>query len=127
MNGKAPDRTKATPLPFHIDPSADDGSDAEREEGLALIRRLEQAKGLSCASCGRQLCAHQTLASIALGLGNTPRCLNCMAASLEQSAEELAGSLFNYFQRRTCYRTAWDWASKEEAVGSEGIPKCFLD
>ena len=96
------------------------------DDGLELIRRLEEKEGACCSSCGARLCSHQVLVSIALGSGNKPRCLHCTARQLGQSPQELAESMCGYFERRACYAAAWKWASEQEGVDSGSIPSCVF-
>jgi hypothetical protein len=111
-----------------MDSSALDSLDDDLpDDGAELIARLQAIVGVCCASCRRPMCLHQVLASIALGLGAGPRCLECMATRLEQTPGALAESLFGYFQGRACYWAAWKWASQQEQVGSSAIPACFTN
>jgi hypothetical protein len=102
-----------------------DSEDELAEDGRELIHRLEEKRGMVCPSCGRQLCSHQILMSMALGLGNAPRCLACTANAMEESPAELARSLLGYIQSRACFQAAWEWANREEKVAGEGMPSCM--
>lgn len=94
---------------------------------LELIRRLEASKGAVCHSCQQPLCAHQVLASIALGAGGAPRCLTCLAAALEQPLPELVASVSGYIQGRECFKAALDWANSTETPQSSGTRCCPLE
>ncbi len=93
---------------------------------LALIRRLEAAKAAVCHSCRTPLCAHQVLASIALGAGGAPRCLTCLGAALEQPLSELVDSVSGYIQGRECFKAAFAWANSTETARNPGTGCCLL-
>jgi hypothetical protein len=96
--------------------------DGLAEDGAELIERLRGAGRSSCRACGRELCLHELLASMALGASQAPRCLECLAAALEQSLPDLVVHLGDYFERRECYGAAARWASATEE--SHGRARC---
>lgn len=110
---------------FLQEPVSDFDSESDQEEASELICRVEAKLGTPCDTCGRSLCLHQLLANSALGTLQQPKCLECLAAGLDQSVTDLANQLLGYVNRRDCYRTAWDSASKREGVQSTDAP-CFF-
>lgn len=102
------------------------GSAPLSADALALIRQLEAAKGAVCRSCHQPLCAHQVLASIALGAGGAPRCLACLSNALEQTTPELVDSLRGYFRARDCFNDALAWANRTPAAAKIGRDCCVL-
>lgn len=82
-----------------------------------LLRRdLERLDGRPCAGCGRALCGHHHVASVALGFKDAPRCLPCFAAALAQPEDVLRARLLDYVQGKDCYREAWSRASAREGA-----------
>jgi len=100
-------------------------ADLDDAQELALIADLDRMAGAACIACGRPLCGHIVLFSVALGFRNAPRCRSCLAAGLRRSAAELAGQLVDYIQRKDCYRRAWDIASDREGVPRSPTPTCI--
>ena len=96
------------------------------EDGAELIARLQQQHGTDCVGCGRRLCMHEILGSIALGAGASPRCLRCLAAALQQSEATLSQSLWGYFQGRDCYAAACTWVSQQQQKESTHLTCCLL-
>jgi hypothetical protein len=95
-------------------------------DALELIGRLEASQGAICRSCRQPLCAHQVLASIALGAGGAPRCLPCLSTALEQTVPELVDSLRGYFRSRDCFNDALAWANRMQAGAKTGRDCCLL-
>lgn len=85
-----------------------------------LLRDLDLMEGRPCAGCGRALCGHQRVASVALGFKDAPRCLPCFAAALAQPEDVLRARLLDYVQGKDCFREAWG-----RADAREGGSACF--
>ena len=63
--------------------------------------------------------------NIAMGFGDRPRCLHCLAAALDRQMGELRESLIAYLQQKECHRTAWAWADRNERVPPNGLRACL--
>ncbi len=95
------------------------------DDGAELIAYLEKMRDRACSTCGNRLCAHHLLASAALGTAKAPRCFSCLARAMDQPVAALASTLYQYYQARSCYTVAWQWACKEEQVADEPLPSCL--
>ncbi len=91
----------------------------------ALLRDLGRLEGVACPRCLAAICGHEAVMSVALGYKNAPRCAGCLAAELEREAGELTSQMFEYVDRRPCFRAGWTWASRREGVEDGGIPACL--
>jgi tRNA 2-thiouridine synthesizing protein A len=78
---------------------------------IATLRRLGAAR---CPVCGRALCGHTTLISIAAGFTDAPRCEQCLADAFQRDAAEFRRHVVTYIRHRDCYLGAWEWATAEE-------------
>jgi tRNA 2-thiouridine synthesizing protein A len=86
-----------------------------------LIRDLERLRGAMCASCGDPLGSHHALLAIAMGFGDAPRCVSCLARALKVQEPEFQDSLLEYVRSRECYLGAWNWANRKA-----GLPENVL-
>ena len=96
------------PLPF------DDGVTDDDSRPLRALRRIA---GRPCAGCGGRCSAFDCVWSIAVGLGDAPRCLPCLGRGLGREPDDLLAQLIEYVNRRECYRRAWEEAGRLEAAG----------
>lgn len=80
----------------------------------ALLQDLDRMRSLPCAGCGRSLCGHHHVASVALGFKDAPRCLPCFAAALARPVDALRDRLLDYVQGKDCFREAWARADARE-------------
>src|SRR5205085_7460790 len=96
----------ADPLPFDADP----GDDSRP------LRTLRRVAGRPCAGCGGRCSAYEAVWSIAVGLGDAPRCLPCLGRGLGREPDDLLTQLSDYVGRRECYRRAWEEAGRLEAA-----------
>ena len=87
----------------------------------AIIGDMARLQGSRCPDCSAALCGHQALMNIAMGFKDAPRCVKCLAAALERELQSFRSSLIEYLQQRECYRTAWAWADRNEAVPCPAI------
>lgn len=93
---------------------------------VTLFQDLERWTDAKCARCGQEVCGHQVLYSVFLGLRDSPICSACAARRLERAPLELRDDLDQHLQRRTCYRKAWDEASRQGVpIGLK--PACLQD
>ena len=95
---------------------------ADARTAESLIRDLQRLAGTECPACGEPLSHRHALMSIALGFKDAPRCLPCLSTALGGDLTELREQLFQYVQRQDCFRTAWEWACKEEGVKPDELP-----
>jgi tRNA 2-thiouridine synthesizing protein A len=98
-------------------------TDSRTAEALILEMKRKQRRG--CAGCRAGLCSHQVLMNIAMGFGDNPRCLHCLAVALERHVDELRESLIAYLQQKECHQTAWAWADRHEGVPASGWRACL--
>lgn len=96
-----------------------------RDPVVELQDRVNQWQGAPCGDCGGRLCGHQVLFSIALGVGDRPRCLACLARSLAREADELRDSLLQHFRHRDCYHQVWNTATVHEQGEPTELPSCL--
>lgn len=95
-------------------------------ELIGRVRALE-TEGATCPGCGRAVCHHLRLFSLAMGCGRGPsRCLECLRVALGVGASpmEFALRLRGYVESRACFREAWIWACEVERVPEGGVPSC---
>lgn len=90
-----------------------------------LRSKTARITGVPCAACGRRLCGHEALFSIALGIADQPRCLVCLARSLDRSPHALRDHLRQHFSHRDCYGTVWDEQTAREGANQDGRPVCL--
>src|SRR5579871_3205194 len=107
----------------HTHPDNDD--DQELPQPTALLHELSLLAGKPCVACASHICGHEALFSIFMGLRDAPRCLRCLAASLNRPVSELRDETVDYFQIRDCYRQAWQAASEQEGYGGSRHPGCL--
>lgn len=86
----------------------------------SLIRDLEQLRTVRCADCGEPVCSQEVLLAIAIGFKDSPRCLPCLGAALDQEPAELRDWLFDYIRQRECFWEAWNWANRTAGL-AEGV------
>lgn len=101
----------------------DDNADAARAS--ALLHDLRQLTGASCVACARQICGHEALFSVVMGLKNAPRCLSCLATGLGRPAPELSEQLVGHIRQRACFWQAWEAASVQERLPHSRHPGCL--
>lgn len=75
----------------------------------AELRRLA---GGACVRCGERYSHRDLVASIALGLSQSPRCLECLANGLKKLPDELRRDIIDYVRRRDCFGKAWREAER---------------
>jgi tRNA 2-thiouridine synthesizing protein A len=96
----------------------------ESRTAEALIRDMARSERCPCSNCSVPLCSHQVLMNLVLGFKDSPRCLACLAAALDQDVEPFRDYLINYLQQQECHKTAWAWANSHEIV-TAGLPICM--
>lgn len=113
------------PVPLENQLSSEDHPDGPPTTER-LLASLNRWTGATCPGCSRRLCGHQVLFAIALGVGDRPRCLDCLAGAMAASAEDMGRSLYQHFLRRDCYTIAWKTASEVETAGARtgGFSAC---
>ncbi|MHC4138029.1 MAG: sulfurtransferase TusA family protein [Planctomycetota bacterium] len=90
-----------------------------------LLADLERRRGLSCAACGRPLCAHAYVLNVALGYRNAPHCVDCLAAGFDKPRADFLEHILGWVEARPCYSTGWSWAGREEGFDGERRPPCL--
>jgi tRNA 2-thiouridine synthesizing protein A len=83
-------------------------------EATALIAVLDRLRGGRCYDCQSPYRGSDALFSIALGFKDAPRCLSCLANGLKRDRHELAQQLYEFVQRRDCYRQAREYAARRD-------------
>ena len=89
------------------------------------LRELDRHTESGCHGCGKRLCGHEVLFSVALGQLDAPRCLPCLARGLDRPAAELRDDLWQHVRRRDCYLRAWQVAGEREGWVSDRPPPCL--
>lgn len=97
----------------------------ESRRTKAIVRGAERMRGASCRVCSRPICGHEAVAGIALGYGNAPHCLGCLAQGLGRDREAVRDSLRDYVLERECYKAGWLSASEREGFGYALTPACL--
>lgn len=62
---------------------------------------------------------------IAMGYGDGPHCLECMAEALGREREEFRDRLLEYILERDCYREGWLSAGERERSEDKVSPGCL--
>jgi tRNA 2-thiouridine synthesizing protein A len=83
----------------------------------ALTEKVDRFSGKPCCDCSQPLDGHSVLFSIASGTGDAPRCLSCLAQSLNRDMVELSEHLQQHFRHRPCYTAAWNLVTEREGRG----------
>jgi tRNA 2-thiouridine synthesizing protein A len=102
-----------------------DTAEDDDKATLALMSDLRRLTGHGCARCGRAVCGHEALFSVAMGAKDAPRCLPCLAAALERPPGELRDHLGEHFRHRACYGRAWEAACDAEGQPRTYRPRCL--
>ena len=92
-----------------------------------LIAALRRLRGACCPSCGRAMCGHTNLVSIAAGFKDAPRCVPCLADAFQRDAAEFRRHVVAYIRHRDCYLGAWEWATAVEGscpAGTDPVAVC---
>ena len=95
-------------------PTLEDDSDAEERRAAAILDELEHLNNPSCFRRGCPLCSHEYVLSVVTGFKTTPYCADCLARGLDKSPAGFLNDAFDYIRRQPCYRSGWEWASREE-------------
>ena len=93
-------------------------TDDELPEATALIATVDRLWGGPCRDCQTSYPGHDAVFSIVLGFKDAPRCLTCLARGLKRDPGDLRRQLFEYVQRRDCYRQAWAYANERTGSGT---------
>lgn len=99
------------------------------EEGFrvsALLISLQEKGRLFCTDCSSEICTHEYILNIIMGLKDAPRCVSCLSSSLGRDQKGFIAQIMDYISDKVCYRTGWDWSSDQEGFHGEGIPPCLL-
>ncbi|MBM3999026.1 MAG: hypothetical protein FJ297_05690 [Planctomycetes bacterium] len=60
-----------------------------------------------------------------MGLGDKPRCLDCLAAGLGKSTNPFRDHLNAHFRQRHCYAEVWRRENQREGFASDSLPGCL--
>ena len=105
-------------------PTIDDDLDAEEQRTAEILTELEQLHAPTCFRCSRSICFHEYVLSVVTGFKTTPHCTVCLASGLGRSPADFLRDAYNYIRRQTCYRSGWQWASRQENQPIEQ-PSCI--
>jgi len=100
-------------------------ADSLSQDTAKLLTLVASLRHSACAGCGRPICGHEAVFSVALGCQAMPRCLPCLAVGMEQSPEQLRDQLFDHVRRRDCFGFAWMVENQNEFPVSTGLPRCL--
>lgn len=89
-------------------------NEADGERTRALLEEMGRRPWSTCAACGRALCGHDWVASLALGFRPSPRCRRCLAREFGREDGEFHQGVRSWVDSRACYRAAWAWADRDE-------------
>lgn len=92
---------------------------------VAVVQEVLRLRGSHCIECGMDLCGHQIVINVILGLKTTLRCLECNARQLDQPRQQMRDHLFQYVRRRDCYRQAWESEKGCAANPDNQLPSCL--
>ncbi len=107
------------------EPSSLEPYEDEYAAPAQLLGELDRHTSAACTCCDRRLCGHEVLFSVASGIKDSPRCLECLAEGLQRSVGELREQIASYIQSRDCYRKAWDIACDRENQPRSARPDCL--
>jgi tRNA 2-thiouridine synthesizing protein A len=88
------------------------GEEDARER--ALVELLQRHANAHCRSCDANVCGHGVLFSVICGYGESLRCLDCLASTMELERSRLLERAWNFLWRRSCYRAAWQRCDRLE-------------
>jgi tRNA 2-thiouridine synthesizing protein A len=97
----------------------------ESERTTDLLAELAALRDRPCVRCGRAVCGHEAVMSVALGFKNGARCLACLAAALGEEGPALRDHVMEHIRRRGCLSRGWLAASEHEGFGSAMHPACL--
>ncbi len=101
----------------------------ERRRAVALIDELQRrSSGTAppCPDCSATVCGHQYVMNAAMGFKDSPRCVVCLAAALDQPIDGFLSRVRTYVADRLCFATAWAWADGDEGTAGETTPACVV-
>lgn len=98
---------------------------SESRTAESLIKDMARLEQRPCSNCSAPLCSHQVLMNLVLGFKDSPRCLTCLAAALDQDVRPFRDYLINYLQQQECHKAAWAWANGNEIVTAGSLPPCL--
>jgi tRNA 2-thiouridine synthesizing protein A len=75
--------------------------------------------------CDGAICGHEILFSIAMGLGDKPRCAACLAQGMGRSTSQLRDQLRDHFRQRACYGEVWRRENEREGFALDSLPQCL--
>lgn len=90
-----------------------------------LQAKVETLRTRDCSVCKADICGHEILFSIAMGLGNQPRCVNCLAHGMGSPASQLRDHLRDHFEHRDCYGEVWRRENEREGFAGDSLPQCL--
>lgn len=90
-----------------------------------LQAKVEALRKRSCCDCDREICGHEILFSIAMGLSDKPRCSECLAHGMGRPTSQLRDHLHDHFRQRDCYGEVWRRESQREGFASDSLPQCL--
>lgn len=103
-----------------------DGLGATHDERTRnLLEVLAGLRGARCRGCRAALCGHAVTMSVALGFKDAPYCPACLAAALGVAADTVREHAYDLINQQPCYRSGWEWASREEGWGETRRPPCL--
>lgn len=90
-----------------------------------LARDMESLQDARCIACSTALCGHLAVINIVLGFKDAPRCIGCLAAGMDQTAETLRDNAWAHVSRRDCFRRAWQDSNRRESFERDALPRCL--
>lgn len=90
-----------------------------------LQAKVDAVRANVCCVCQRNICGHEILFSVAMGLGDKPRCADCLAEGMGRPTVQLRDHLLAHFRQRDCYGEVWRRESAREGFPGDALPGCL--
>jgi len=95
------------------------------KSGEQLQAKVDAVRTRGCSVCNADTCGHEILFSIAMGLGDQPRCVNCLARGMGRPTSQLRDHLRDHFRHRDCYGEVWRRENEREGFAGDSLPQCL--
>lgn len=90
-----------------------------------LQMKVDALRGKACSVCDCDICGHEILFSIAMGVSDKPRCARCLAQGMGTPTSQLRDHLRAHFRQRECYGKVWQQESVREHFADDSLPQCL--
>ena len=90
-----------------------------------LQMKVDALRGKACSVCKCDICGHEILFSIAMGVSDQPRCARCLAQGMGTPTNQLRDHLRAHFRQRDCYGEVWRRENERENFAGDSLPQCL--